>query len=94
MRALFIASLGFVACTSVQTVTPAPPLAVSPEKPVVAAPPPPPEDPYLWLEEVDALKSLEWVKARNAVSTKELEAVPAYAALRDRLKGVFQGHIV
>ncbi len=89
MRALFIASLGFVACTSVQTVTPAPPPAVSPEKPVVAAPPPPPEDPYLWLEEVDAPRSLEWVKARNEVSTKELEAVPSYVALRDRLKAIY-----
>lgn len=89
MRALFIASLGFVACTTVQTVTPAPPPVVSPEKAAVAAPPAPPEDPYLWLEQIDAPKSLEWVKARNDVSTRELEAVPSYVALRARLKAIY-----
>jgi prolyl oligopeptidase len=36
------------------------------------------EDPYLWLEEVDAPRALDWVKAQNAVSTKELAALPEF----------------
>ena len=28
------------------------------------------EDPYLWLEETDSAKALDWVKARNAESVK------------------------
>jgi prolyl oligopeptidase len=33
-----------------------------------------PEDPYLWLENVDSEKSLDWVKERNAITIKELQA--------------------
>ncbi len=36
------------------------------------------EDPYLWLEDIDGAQAVEWVKAHNAVSIKELEAVPEY----------------
>ncbi len=35
-------------------------------------------DPYAWLEEVEGQRALEWVKERNDISTKELEAVPGY----------------
>lgn len=31
-----------------------------------------PDDPYLWLEDINAAKSLDWVRARNAESEKEL----------------------
>lgn len=41
-------------------------------------------DPYLWLEEVDGEKALDWVKAQNAVSIRELSAVPEYAPILDR----------
>ncbi|MEY3516247.1 MAG: Prolyl oligopeptidase N-terminal beta-propeller domain, partial [Pseudomonadota bacterium] len=30
------------------------------------------EDPYLWLEGVEDAKALDWVRARNAVSEKQL----------------------
>ena len=36
-----------------------------------------PADPYLWLENVTADKSLDWARAQNALSTKELQASPA-----------------
>ena len=32
-----------------------------------------PDDPYLWLEDVTAEKSLDWARARNAESAKALE---------------------
>jgi prolyl oligopeptidase len=44
-----------------------------------------PEDPYLWLEDVEGEKALDWVRARNAVSQGELEAAPGFEALQARL---------
>ncbi|WP_231691167.1 prolyl oligopeptidase family serine peptidase [Aureliella helgolandensis] len=44
------------------------------------------EDPYLWLEDVTAEKSLEWVRARNEKTQTHLEARPEFADLnRDLL---------
>src|SRR6476619_6931184 len=34
------------------------------------------EDPYLWLEDVTGDKALDWVRQKNAVSTRELQARP------------------
>ena len=42
-----------------------------------------PDDPYIWLEEVSSPKSMEWVEAHNAASTKRLEADPRYKTLYD-----------
>ena len=46
-------------------------------------------DPYLWLEEVDGAKALEWVKARSAKDTAELEAVPEFAAIHEKLLEIY-----
>lgn len=43
------------------------------------------EDPYLWLEDIQGSKALDWVKEQNAISTKELEAVPGFDKMRERL---------
>jgi len=46
-----------------------------------------PTDPYLWLEEVTGEKALDWVKARNAESSKELAEAPGFSGLKaDLLK--------
>ncbi len=45
-------------------------------------------DPFLWLEEVDGPKALEWVKAHNAATVAELEREPEYPALYTRILGV------
>ncbi|MGQ5525121.1 prolyl oligopeptidase family serine peptidase [Chitinimonas sp. PSY-7] len=42
-------------------------------------------DTYQWLEEVGGTKSLEWVKAQNAISRGMLEQEPSYAALRSQI---------
>jgi prolyl oligopeptidase len=42
-------------------------------------------DPYLWLEEVDGEKALEWVTQRSAKDTAELEAVPEFAPIHKKL---------
>ena len=46
------------------------------------------EDPYLWLEDVAGEKSLDWARARNAESSKEIESDPGFAALETELKKI------
>jgi prolyl oligopeptidase len=45
-------------------------------------------DPYLWLEEVEAERSLDWVRSQNAVSRAELEARPEFETIRTRLLSI------
>ncbi len=44
-----------------------------------------PEDPYQWLEDVSAAKSLAWVKERNTESTNELTRSAGFQALDRRI---------
>ena len=46
------------------------------------------DDPYLWLEDVTGDKALDWVKERNAVSTRELESSPDFTPIRERLLAI------
>ncbi len=39
-------------------------------------------DPYLWLEEVEGARALDWVRAQNARSLAVLESDPRYAPLK------------
>jgi prolyl oligopeptidase len=50
-------------------------------------PPSPPaiDDPYLWLEDVQGERALNWVRERNAVSQKELTSRPEYAPIRSQV---------
>jgi len=47
-----------------------------------------PDDPYLWLEDVQGDRALAWVRERNATSRKVLEAWPAFANTRSRIREV------
>jgi len=61
-------------------------------KPAVAPAPPPAkaafEDPYLWLEDVTGDKAIAWAKQQAGTSKAELEAVPGFAATRDRIRAI------
>jgi len=46
------------------------------------------EDPYLWLEEVTAEKSLAWAREQNKKSQGELEASPGFTQTRDRIRAI------
>ena len=46
------------------------------------------DDPYLWLEDVEADKSLDWVRARNAVSETQLAKDPGFEPLRSELLAI------
>ena len=43
------------------------------------------EDPYLWLEDVEGDKALDWVRARNAVSKEQLAGDPRFEQVRTSL---------
>ena len=45
----------------------------------------PSDDPYLWLEDVQGERALDWARARNAQSQAVLEAVPGFAQTRSKL---------
>ncbi len=47
------------------------------------------EDPYLWLEEVENEKALEWAKTKSVADTAVLEAVPEYAEIYARLVEIY-----
>ncbi len=46
------------------------------------------EDPYLWLEEVDGDKALEWVEDKNEATVAELEKHPQYQKIYDQMLGM------
>jgi prolyl oligopeptidase len=91
-------AIALVACSShakpssVPAPAPAPmPIAKQAAVEVAAKPSEPQklvEDPYLWLEEVTGEKALAWAREQNAKSTGELEQMPGFAPLRDRLRGI------
>jgi prolyl oligopeptidase len=47
------------------------------------------EDPYLWLEEVEGQKALEWAEAKSAADTAVIEAVPEYAEIYAKLVEIY-----
>jgi prolyl oligopeptidase len=49
----------------------------------------PPADPFLWLEEVDGAKAMEWVHAKNAATLAELTKSPVYEPIYERSKKIF-----
>ena len=51
-------------------------------------PGPPPDERYGWLEDVSGPRSLDWVRARNAVSTRALAETDAFKTLQARLLAI------
>ncbi|MEM9810549.1 MAG: S9 family peptidase, partial [Pseudomonadota bacterium] len=41
------------------------------------------DDPYLWLEEVEGERALDWVRAENARSLGAIEALPLFEPMRE-----------
>lgn len=65
---------GFLAILSVLGLAGGGAMAQTPAAPQLGA-----DDPYIWLEDIEGTKALDWVKERNAKSLKVLEAHPSYA---------------
>jgi prolyl oligopeptidase len=43
------------------------------------------DDPYLWLEQIHADRSMDWVKAQNAISSKQFMQTADFSRTRDRI---------
>ncbi|WP_226929270.1 prolyl oligopeptidase family serine peptidase [Janthinobacterium aquaticum] len=48
----------------------------------------PPTDPLQWLEDISGERPMDWVRTHNAVTVKELQSQPGFAALDARLKTI------
>jgi len=46
-------------------------------------------DPYLWLEEVEGAKALDWVRGHNAKTEAELATTPEFKALESELLAIY-----
>ncbi|WP_028770806.1 prolyl oligopeptidase family serine peptidase [Silanimonas lenta] len=57
-----------------------------------ADPAPAPADPWLWLEEVEGQRPLDWVREQNATTTALLEAEPGFQALRTDLLAILDSN--
>lgn len=51
-----------------------------------------PDDPYLWLEDVEGKEALDWVRARNAVSEKQLAGDPRFEQVRGDLLAILDSN--
>jgi prolyl oligopeptidase len=47
-------------------------------------------DPYLWLEEVEGDRALEWVRAQNEISLGTLQGDPRYQGLHDQALAILE----
>lgn len=43
------------------------------------------DDPYLWLEDIHSDRSMDWVKAQNAITAKRFMQTPEFTHARDRI---------
>ena len=54
----------------------------------VAAAAPQDKDPYLWLEDIEGAKALDWVKKENAATDKLIASRPGFEADRKRAREI------
>jgi prolyl oligopeptidase len=45
-------------------------------------------DRFFWLEDINGARPIEWVKQQNSLTVNELEAVPEYKPIFDRVQGI------
>jgi prolyl oligopeptidase len=83
--AALTAALTLAACAHVDNKTA---VTSNDQKPAAAQP----EDPYLWLEETDAPKAMDWVKARNDETVKAYAASPKFDEMRDQVLEVMDSN--
>jgi len=61
-------------------------LALAVQQP--ASPSAPPDDPFVWLEDVEGARSMEWVNAKNTATIAVLGQGPLYQTLYNRFKQI------
>lgn len=65
-----------------------------PHAPASAAPPSlteldAPNDPFIWLEDIEAPRALDWVQGQNKLTANRLESDPRYARFHDEALAIF-----
>ncbi len=86
MRKLLLALLATSAFASGSLMTITPAIAADNAKPAEARTPLAElgkDDPYLWMEEIEGTRALDWAKAQNAKTLPVLQGDPRYAGLHD-----------
>jgi prolyl oligopeptidase len=63
-------------------------VAVSPIAAQQSVPPPESPDSFMWLEDVEGARSMEWVNAKNAATVAALTRSPLYQSFYDRIKQI------
>jgi prolyl oligopeptidase len=48
-----------------------------------------PNDPFIWLEDIEAPRSLDWVQGQNKLTAKRLESDPRYQRFHDEALAIF-----
>ena len=88
-RSLVLILVAACGSSSPPPAAPAPaaePTFSAPAVPVAATPPV--EDPYLWLEQIEDAKSLDWARAQNTKTKAALEAVPGFKQNQERVRAI------
>src|SRR2546425_1883183 len=76
------AAVGLLSLLAISSLTRVPIAAQQP------APPQQPTDSFVWLEDVEGQRSMEWVNAKNAATIAALTRSPLYQAFYDRIKHI------
>src|SRR3989449_3731547 len=76
------AAVGLLSLLAISSLTRAPIAAQQP------APPQQPPDSFVWLEDVEGQRSMEWVNAKNAATIAALTRSPLYQTFYDRIKHI------
>jgi prolyl oligopeptidase len=91
MRSVISAATAALIVTGCAAPTSAPVTSAPPPSSDMAQRPLPPqnaEDPFLWLEEVEGERAMQWVESRNAATLAELSGSAAYQPIFDRVLSV------
>jgi hypothetical protein len=48
------------------------------------------DDPYVWLEDIEGKKALDWVRAQNRLALDRFEADPLYAPFKETAERILQ----
>ena len=83
-RSIFLASLLLFSATAPRALT----AQQTGQQTAQSTAQPTANDPFIWLEDVDGKRSMDWVNAHNASTVAVLGATPLYQSIYDRTKPI------
>jgi len=82
------AAVGFLSLLAIASFTRVPIAAQQPSPAQLSPAAQASDDPFIWLEDVEGQRSMDWVNAKNAATIAALTRSPLYQAFYDRLKQI------